>query len=300
MDEPLHLQGFGAKLALKSSEYSTHDKSAERGDGDDDADEEAADDDDSAKPSWLLRKRAHEPVSALSAERVADLGLQATLLIVRSKRPLATLRDAAQNLPALARTLAATSLATAEAEALRKEVDALALPLSVLGAGAATINGLPLPLHTPDALFASLRVVHAEAAAASALCALGIPPEAVQRLLQAPPLPPPRLDVRALPPDAVVWLADVEKDKPFAEWAADAAAYGTRTLSAPHVAARSSSTATRAFRTSPFSRTNRRARAARRRPFACSGSCATSLRPRLSTANCRRRPTRCFRSRCLR
>ena len=43
--------------------------------------------------------------------------------------------------------------------------------------------------------------------------------------------------MRALPPDAVVWLADVEKDKPFAEWAADAAAYGTRTLSAPHVAA---------------------------------------------------------------
>ena len=222
-DDPLHLQGFGAKLALKSSEYSTHDKSAERGDGDDDADEEAADDDDSAKPSWLLRKRAHEPVSALSAERIADLGLQATLLIVRSKRPLATLRDAAQNLPALARTLAATSLATAEAEALRKEVDALAMPLSALGAGAATINGLPLPLHTPDALFASVRVPYAAASARRRCARSGSRPSCAAPASGAAAAAAAARRARA-PPDAVVWLADVEKDKPFAEWAADAAA----------------------------------------------------------------------------
>ena len=233
-DDPLHLQGFGAKLALKSSEYGTHDKGAERGDGDDDADEEAADDDDSAKPSWLLRKRAHEPVSALGGACCGprppgdphDRSLEASA------------RHAARH----ARTCPRSRLRWRRRRSRRRRPRRCerrptpALPLSVLGAGAATINGLPLPLHAPDALFASLRVVHAERRRRRRCARSGSRPTPCSGCSR-------RRRCRRRGSTCVRCRRTPSSGSPTSRRTSrlrsgpPAAAYGTRTLSAPHVSA---------------------------------------------------------------
>ena len=71
------------------------------------------------QPTLLLRRRAEEPLGpeALPEAGVRSLGLQAALHVLRSRRPLATLRDIAGNLPSLARPLSRLSLEDKHEEA---------------------------------------------------------------------------------------------------------------------------------------------------------------------------------------
>ena len=97
-------------------------------------------------------------VTELSAERVRKLGLQAAVVVKRSRWPLATLRDVSSSLPSLARPLSRVGLAaTAHADTV-SEISRLAPLLQSVSQGIATINGIPLPLDTSDSFFASLEV----------------------------------------------------------------------------------------------------------------------------------------------
>lgn len=141
------VQGFGAELALKSDEYKTiDDRKAAAGAEEEGAEAEAEDEGEAGEqPTLLLRKRAEEPVGpeALGAERVRRLGLQAALLVLRSKRPLATLRDVAGNLPSLARPLSRVSLEGKHEEARRAlEEPRRSQRLQSAQHGALTLNGL--------------------------------------------------------------------------------------------------------------------------------------------------------------
>ena len=107
------LQGFGAELALKSDEYTTVDDRKAAAAEEEGTEAEAEEEGEAGEqPTLLLRRRAEEPIGpeALPEARVRRLGLQAALLVLRSKRPLATLRDIAGNLPSLARPLSRVSL----------------------------------------------------------------------------------------------------------------------------------------------------------------------------------------------
>ena len=165
------LQGFAAELAIKSDEYKTiDDRKAAAGSA---ADDGGGDDDDEGgeggeggagleeRPSWLLRRHAEEPIGpeALPTERLQTLPMQAALAVLRSKRPLATLRDVAGNLPSLARHLSRTSLDGRDGKApeLRRALEEprrvakLRSAVAQNGGGVLTINGRPLPLPPPSA-----------------------------------------------------------------------------------------------------------------------------------------------------
>ena len=173
------------------------------------------------QPTLLLRRRAEEPLGpeALPEARVRSLGLQAALHVLRSRRPLATLRDIAGNLPSLARPLSRLSLEGRHEEVRRALAEpgphphprphprpnpipipnpnqvrrALEEPRRVSrlrGAahGTLTLNGRPLPLDRPDAFFGVLSVLHEEAAAAARLLGPNLNPNPNPN--PNPPYPP--------------------------------------------------------------------------------------------------------------
>jgi len=84
------------------------DGDAEEADKEEAADAAAGD----AAPSWMLRHRASEPLvgSALPPSRIAGLGVAAAVAVLKSRRPLAALRDVSGALPTLARHLSRLSL----------------------------------------------------------------------------------------------------------------------------------------------------------------------------------------------
>ena len=213
------LVGFGASLRVKSSEYRVVDEDASRADladDDEDAPDLGADD----APSWLLRTKGSEAIDskdgALPAERLRELGTRAAVAVLRSRRPLATLRDVGGALPSLARPLSRLNLTAAIAI-----VDALKQQQPYLSSvrGALTVNGLPLSFSAQDAsLHELLRAVLHEGSAAAALCARGVSPRRVSRLMRLPPPSPLRIDVRGL---KAMWLQDVAADTPFKDWSSD-------------------------------------------------------------------------------
>ena len=102
-DGGVPLVGIGATVRVKSSEYRVAD---DRAPADDDGTEDADDDADAVaadavdRPSWLLRRKATEPITmlrgdkgALSEARLAELPTQAAIATLRARRSLATLRD---------------------------------------------------------------------------------------------------------------------------------------------------------------------------------------------------------------
>ncbi|KAL1527444.1 hypothetical protein AB1Y20_016110 [Prymnesium parvum] len=209
------LQGWGAELAVKSSEYSAADDGGElEGEADDDGGERGE-----REASWWLRRHATSPAAELPPSRVAALGLQAAAAVLASRRPLATLRDVSSSLPCLARPLSRLRLGAPPHAAAAAELRALAPSLAPLAPGVLTLNGRVLPLDAPAGFFGVLELVHAEAALAARLLRLGVRPEQAAALLHLPPAAPPRLNasLRGLEP---LWLADVASDAAFGAWSA--------------------------------------------------------------------------------
>ena len=215
------LQGFGAIVRVKASEYKVVDDR-----GGEEAGEESDDDDSAtdavegggdAAPSWLLRRRASEPrvgEAALPAEKHGALPVQAAVAVLRAKRPLGTLRDVSGSLPSLSRSLSKTSLISPANAPLAAALEAQ-WALVESARGSLLLNGAPLSVGSAGFVHDGMRAVLAEATAASELIALGLTPDAAGRLLLEPP-PPLRVDARGL--DAL-WLSDVSSaDGPFKSW----------------------------------------------------------------------------------
>lgn len=141
------LQGFGASLTLKSSEYKTIDdrKAAAEEEEADTENEEGVDELADNAPSWLLRKKASEPTRRLPGGGGRELSMQASLAVLRAREPLATLRDVSSSLPSLARHLSRikpdSATHKARADALRRH-----WPIVQSARGALTLNGVPLDL----------------------------------------------------------------------------------------------------------------------------------------------------------
>lgn len=210
------LFGFGIDVALRSTEYSVaDDKAIEEDDGDADVEGDDVIGGDAA-PSWLLRRKATEPVTTegLVTDRLSTLGVRAAIAVLRARRPLAALRDVSGSLPSLSRYLTRLDLSSPTSNAISHALGTR-WPLLASARGALTINGLPLNLAREDAAHAAVRSVLMEATAASELCDLGLMPATASRLLALPPPRPIRLDVSGV---SALWLNDITSDAAFEKW----------------------------------------------------------------------------------
>ncbi|KAJ2780423.1 killer toxin resistant protein [Coemansia interrupta] len=237
----LALVGYGVELALKSTEYKViddrelsykqpkHVSEAASASEKTPVDPRAAGNGTYGGGEFVIFKSEEEEegpvVKGLSEKQVADLGIQATQMLLSAPhaRKLPMLKQLAQDLPRYAHLLSAVPLNTTLASKLRSNPPTSHGPRVL-------INGLELDAQdaTPFSLLEHLR---RENAVISSLEHLGLKQhQAVDLLLAADaqaadPEDSSRLvfDVRdqSNTPGVILWLNDLEKDKRYAAWPAD-------------------------------------------------------------------------------
>jgi UDP-glucose:glycoprotein glucosyltransferase len=242
--DSFNLQGFGVELAIKSMEYKVIDDTKIEIGADDQAPsvsellgEEAAEQDVSGFYfDKLLSRRPDlgtdlntfresllaasvEDSKSIKAWDMKNLGTQAAQVILRSKDPLLSLRDIAQNFPMYATSLTRLRVNTTVEQVLKKRGDRFDPNRNLL-----FINGQQLDLAKLD-IFEMHALLKRDAAKNDLLAELHLPTEArvaFRSLRIAEETGGKRVDMglrkkaeKAVP---VIWLNNIEKDAAYKQW----------------------------------------------------------------------------------
>ncbi|KAJ3050111.1 hypothetical protein HK097_008916, partial [Rhizophlyctis rosea] len=211
----LHLSGYGAELALKSTEYKvTDDRNAEKEDASSETSTNAVIASDESSD------RLHEDIPSvkpLTKDEIKNIGFRTAQYILDATNPLPTFAKVTQNFPKYAHILSALSAGN---QSLREETmhNAMLLRRST----GLWLNGLEQDLERLDA-FSLLRIMRTEADLVSSLTALGIPAEGAIELLTTELGQQASVDVTwgtafDVRSDAVLWWNDLEKDTKYQRW----------------------------------------------------------------------------------
>ena len=222
---PLVVNGYGAELALKRTDYIVLD---------DRATEDATPSPESARSTEInLEEEEISELKPLSSSELRNIGVNAASFITASENPLDTLQKITQDFPKHAAALAQHNASAAFLREHQGNRD-LFLPA---GYNMLWMNGQQVSPREVDA-FALLDTMRKERKLVKSAQTLGLSAEEAISLLSHPKIAesqssgePQRYDFRddIEGGDVIIWLNDIETDKRYAEWSSSISGVSQRT-----------------------------------------------------------------------
>ncbi|KAJ2844572.1 killer toxin resistant protein, partial [Coemansia erecta] len=226
LQNPLGLSGYGVELALKSTEYKVIDDRDIGGDGGNTKSSKVKlqGENGGDERLSLFAEELAPSVKGLSEKQVANLGIQATQMIMSSADQIETLKQLAQNLPRYAHLLSGVVLNETLAKGIRSRAQS-----SNNNRNMFLVNGLVLEENDIDP-FHLLEHLRRESAAIDGLESAGLSQaQAVDLWMATSPDQDVAtnsaiaFDMRDLSTEkkTIWWVNDLEKDKRYSTWPAD-------------------------------------------------------------------------------